>query len=383
MFRANLCWAAAAASLGQASDLDRAWSEFKSEFNKQYATDEEEQLRYTAFARNMDKAAQAQQRNPLATFGATKFSDWTEGELSASFNPAYEGYQAGEPCPGTTTACCELPPAPEDLLFLGDPPSSVDWRAKGAVTAVKDQGRCGSCWAFATAGTIEGQWAAAGNALKDVSVQQIVSCNVDDLGCSGGRVDTALRWMARTRSGNAEAEEQYPYVSGSGSAPPCADLACWALSPAATDAWCTTNCMAVPPNCPASLCSCDGTNPHEHIAAKITGCKDIPHDEDQMLAVLAEKGPFAAAIDADIWTSYKGGIMTGCDAGAVSHGVLVVGFGTENDQKYWLIKNSWAESWGESGYVRLAFGSNQCSITYRPVMALAKSSANSSAIAIL
>merc|ERR1712137_884849 len=96
----------------------------------------------------------------------------------------------------------------------------IDWREKGAVTQVKDQGRCGSCWAFATAGTIEGQWAAAGNELKDVSVQQIVSCNVDDLGCSGGRVDTALRWMARTRSGNAEAEEQYPYVSASGTAPP-------------------------------------------------------------------------------------------------------------------------------------------------------------------
>merc|ERR1711862_744798 len=88
-----------------------------------------------------------------------------------------------------------------------------------------------------------------------------------------------------------------------------------------------------------SLCSCDGTNPHEHIAAKITGCKDVPHDEDQMLAVLAEKGPFAAAIDADIWTSYKSGIMTGCDAGSVSHGVLVVGAGADGDQKYWIIKN--------------------------------------------
>jgi len=380
MFRSGVCLIAVAA---HAYDHSQAWAEFKAEFSRQYATDQEERLRHAAFIANMERAARAQERNPFAVFGASKFSDWTEAELEASFNSAYDGYQAGEPCPGGSTACCELPPAPEELLYLNDPPSSIDWRAKGAVTKVKEQGSCGACWAFATAGTIEGQWAAAGNDLEDVSVQQLVSCNVDDLGCSGGRVDTALRWLTRTRSGNAEAEEQYPYISGSGSAPPCADLACWALSPSITDAWCTVNCMAIVPNCPASLCSCNGTNPHEHIAAKITGCRDVPHDEDQMLAVLAEKGPFAVAIDADIWTSYKGGIMTGCDAGHVSHGVLVVGYGIDGDQKYWLIKNSWGESWGESGYVRLAFGSNQCNIAYRPVMALAKSSAKASAVAIV
>merc|ERR1712224_557392 len=97
---------------------------------------------------------------------------------------------------------------------------------------------------------------------------------------------------------------------------------------------------------------------------------DVPRDEEQMAAVLVDKGPFSLAVDAGMWTSYTGGILTNCPSGTPSHGVLVVGFGMEGAQKYWLIKNSWGHGWGESGYIRLAFGSNQCSVTYRPVMAL-------------
>lgn len=362
-------------------DAERSFAEFKTAFGRRYSDAAEEKLRMNAFMANMGIAAELQQRNPLATFGATDFADWTKSELAALQNPAYEGYSAGNPCPGGhDVPCCELPPAPEELRFLTELPDSWDWRSRGAVTAVKSQGACGSCWAFATAGTIEGQWAAAGNPLMDVSVQQIVSCNVDDLGCRGGRVDTALRWLARTRAGNAEAEEQYPYVSGTGSAPPCGDLACWSISAAVTDIWCANNCWAPVPNCPSSLCTCNGTNPREKIAATITGCKDVPRDEDQMAAVLVEKGPFAAAIDATTWTSYKGGIMTNCPSGAHNHGVLVVGFGTEGSQKYWIIKNSWGHGFGEAGYIRLAFGSDQCSLTYRPVMALVESS--SAALAV-
>lgn len=361
---------AIAAVAAQLEDADRLWADFKSEFGRRYEAGGEE-VRFKAFVANMQKVAEVQQRNPLATFGMTDFADWTENELVAMQNVAYEGYQAGEPCPGgNKVACCELAPEPKDLRSIKDLPSSWDWRTKGAVTAVKSQGACGSCWAFATAGAIEGAWAAAGNELVDVSVQQIVACNVDDLGCRGGRVDTALRWLARARLGRAEADEQYPYVSGTGSSPPCGDAACWSINPSVTDIWCANNCWAPVPNCPPAICSC-GDNPKENVAATITGCRDVPRDEDQMAAVLVEHGPFAVAIDAGTWTGYKGGIMTNCPSGAHNHGVLVVGYGVAGSQKYWLIKNSWGHGFGESGYIRLAFGSDQCSMTFRPIMAIA------------
>jgi len=352
-----------------ANEHDTVWQVFKMQHERVYSV-EEDAVRYAAFTQNMAKMAAVQHANPLATFAPNRFSDMTEEEFEQLRNHAYEE-EVKTPCPGLSTNCCELPDEGVDVLNLAD---EWDWRSRGAVTSVKDQGRCGACWAFATGGTIEGQWAAAGGNLTDVSVQQLVSCESDDLGCSGGRVDTALRWIHHERHGNAEADSSYPYISGSGTAPPCADKSCWALNPAVTDDWCTSNCMAPVPNCPASLCSCDGTNPHEKVAAKVAGCKDLPKDEDQMAAILVQKGPFAVAINADTWTSYSGGIMTDCPAGSVSHGVTVVGYGSEevngNLTKYWIIKNSWAESWGEAGYIRLGFGSNLCSITYRPVMAL-------------
>lgn len=344
------------------------WQDFKIQHNKTYSFGEEA-VRHAAFVQNMDNIVAVQQANPFASFGPNRFSDMTEEEFEQLRNHAYEE-EIKTPCPGLSANCCELP----DEFGVQTLVDQWDWRSKGAVTPVKDQGRCGSCWAFATCGTIEGQWAAAGGNLTDVSVQQLVSCESDDLGCSGGRVDTALRWIHRERNGNAEADLSYPYTAGSGTATPCADKSCWALQPTVTDDWCTSNCMGTPPNCPASLCSCDGTNPHEQVAAKVAGCKDLPKDEDQMAAILVQKGPFAVAINADTWTSYKGGIMTDCPAGRVSHGVTVVGFGSEevngNLTKYWIIKNSWAESWGEGGYIRLGFGANLCSITYRPVMAI-------------
>jgi C1A family cysteine protease len=117
-------------------------------------------------------------------------------------------------------------------------------------------------------------------------------------------------------------------------------------------------------------------NPHIKIAATVTkqGCQDLPADENQLAAQLAQTGPFAIAINAGPWTSYKGGIMTDCPQGSVSHGVLAVGYGSDtvigNATKYWLVKNSWGKNFGEQGYIRLAFGSNQCSFTFRPIRAL-------------
>jgi len=360
-----------AAAVKSPADRERQWADFKVELGRNYAG-ADETTRFQAFVRNMDLADEMQSRNPLAEFGFTEMSDLTEEELI----PYTQGYDVQTPCPGLSRSCCELPPAMLSGTDLAQVPDSIDWRQKGAVTGVKDQGSCGSCWAFAAAGAVEGAWGAAGHTLKDVSVQELVSCNEDDLGCRGGRVDTTLRWLARERSGNAVTDASYPYASASGSAPTCNDHACWSIAAPATDDWCTVNCKNVVPNCPAELCSCDGVNPNIKIAATVTspGCQDLPQDEDQLAAQLAQTGPFAIAINAGPWTGYKGGIMTDCPLGSVSHGVVAVGYGSDTVNgtatKYWLIKNSWGKNFGEDGYIRLAFGSDQCSFTFRPIRAL-------------
>jgi C1A family cysteine protease len=209
---------------------------------------------------------------------------------------------------------------------------TLDWRTKGAVTAVKDQGQCGSCWAFSTTGNIEGQWKIKGHALTSVSEQELVSCDTIDSGCNGGLMDNAFDWLVQSRKGVIATETSYPYVSGGGNVPKCK----------------TTGLVN---------------------GATITGHKDLPKDETQMAALLASGGPIAIAVDATSFQSYTGGILTNCISQQIDHGVLLVGYGVSGTTSYWIIKNSWAASWGEQGYIRVKQGSNECLITSYPTTA--------------
>lgn len=211
-------------------------------------------------------------------------------------------------------------------------PASIDWRDAGAVTPVKDQGQCGSCWAFSTTGALEGAWAAGGHGLESLSEQHLVSCDNNDgnLGCDGGWPYKAIDFV---RQSGIDTEASYPYSSGGGSSGSCA--------------------------------SSSGT----HAGVQVSSHTVIESDEDQMAAWVAKNGPLSITIDAmtSIWWGYTGGIVSTCCNTDVDHAVLLVGFGEENGQKYWLVKNSWGENWGEQGYIRLERGSNQCGITYMPV----------------
>ncbi|KAH8618095.1 putative Papain family cysteine protease Protein of unknown function (DUF3586) [Trypanosoma vivax] len=205
----------------------------------------------------------------------------------------------------------------------GKAPAAVDWRRKGAVTPVKDQGSCGSCWSFSAIGNIEGQWAAAGNPLTSLSEQMLVSCDTKDNGCGGGLMDNAFEWIVKENSGKVYTEKSYPYVSGGGEEPPC--------------------------------------KPRGHeVGATITGHVDIPHDEDAIAKYLADNGPVAVAVDATTFMSYSGGVVTSCTSEALNHGVLLVGYNDSSKPPYWIIKNSWSSSWGEKGYIRIEKGTNQC-----------------------
>lgn len=209
--------------------------------------------------------------------------------------------------------------------------TTADWRDKGAVTAVKDQGRCGSCWSFSSTGNMEGQHFLATQNLVSLSEEMLVQCSTKagNHGCNGGLMDNAFKWV--NQNGGIVAEETYPYTSGSGT---------------------------------TGTCQTDKETP---IVAKFSSIKDIKSNEDQMAAFVGASGPLSIAVDASKgWQTYKSGIMTTCTGTKLDHGVLIVGYGSDSGQDYWIVKNSWNTHWGEDGYIRLARGSNQCGLTSVP-----------------
>lgn len=226
--------------------------------------------------------------------------------------------------------------------------TALDWVTKGAVTAVKDQAQCGSCWAFSTVGSMEGAYQIKTGKLTQFSEQELVSCDNKyhgggtDQGCNGGLMDSAFTWLKSYHGMCLEAD--YPYDSGSGT---------------------TTKCKggATGPSCKA--------------AANITGHADVKSEADLIAAV--NIGPVSIAIEADksIFQSYKAGVIGAAGKNAcgktLDHGVLLVGYGTASqlkkypgDHLYWKIKNSWGTVYGEKGYVRIARNIDECGVADGP-----------------
>lgn len=199
----------------------------------------------------------------------------------------------------------------------GSVPTSVDWVTAGAVTAVKDQGSCGSCWSFSTTGCMEGAYYIKNKSLQSFSEQQLVSCDTTNYGCNGGWMDTAFAWIQS--NGGICTESSYPYVSGNGVNPSC-----------------VSTCSVV-----------SGTVP--------TKWTDVSQTEAALMSAIAIQ-PVAVAIEADQtgFQSYQSGVYSGTCGTNLDHGVLAVGYGTMNGQDYWLVKNSWASTWGDQGYIYLA-----------------------------
>ena len=213
------------------------------------------------------------------------------------------------------TVCSYFEPvltAPKNEHLLNLLPESVDWREENAVTPVKNQGHCGSCWTFSATGAMEGAYALYSGKLESFSEQQLIDCVKKDSGCNGGEMVDAFEYVSENP---VCTEEQDSYKEKD------------------------ENCIT---------CS----SPVE-----FSGCEIIPENNQLALKeAVAILGPISVGIQADqpVFKNYDGGIIVDENCGTdIDHGVLIVGYGEERNIKYWLVKNSWGENWGEEGYVRI------------------------------
>eukprot|EP00616_Rhizochromulina_sp_CCMP1243_P019035 CAMPEP_0118961974 /NCGR_PEP_ID=MMETSP1173-20130426/476_1 /TAXON_ID=1034831 /ORGANISM="Rhizochromulina marina cf, Strain CCMP1243" /LENGTH=330 /DNA_ID=CAMNT_0006910183 /DNA_START=52 /DNA_END=1044 /DNA_ORIENTATION=+ len=295
--------------------LQFMWSSFKTEYSKSYSSDAEDAERYQIFVANL---AIADERNVRehhaggsAVHGITKFMDLSPSEF-------VERYLTAQPT-GTSNATA----APVKPL---GPRTSVsqDWTGT-LTTPVKDQGYCGSCWAFSAVEQIETDTMRTLGETYILSPAQIVSCDSTAYGCSGGWTERAYNYVSRT--GGLESEDDYPYP--------------YSMYEGAS-----------------GTCSSESSKYQVTVDEYYT-----VSSESQMASYVGSTGPLSVCLDAMLWNTYTGGIMSVC-GNNVDHCVQAVGVDT--DEGYWKVRNSWGTSWGESGFIRLAYGANTCDITSDP-----------------
>lgn len=292
--------------------LFRAWMKH---YNRKYENFSEYLHRFDLFIKNAKMIEMHNSNGNSYNLSVNQFADLTREEFKKYYT-------------GLTVEKTESNP---HTLSTVSVPASIDWTTKGAVTAVKNQGQCGSCWSFSTTGSIEGvHFLATGN-LVSLSEQQLVDCSgsYGNMGCQGGLMDSAFKYVEKY---GLETEQDYPYTAQDGT------------------------------------CKYDASK----VAVKISGFKDVtPKDNDQLQAAVAQN-PVSVAIEADqfAFQFYSGGVLTGSCGTNLDHGVLVVGYGNESNTDYWKVKNSWGASWGESGYVKIervsGKSAGKCGIAMQP-----------------
>jgi C1A family cysteine protease len=289
------------------------FAEFITKYSKQYPADEF-QDRYNVFKANSQLIEHHNTEDHTYSMGMNAFGDLTFEE----FKTRYTGF-AGPRSDFARNQNLYKPLVGEKLA------SSVDWVAKGAVTPVKNQAQCGSCWAFSTTGSVEGITQISSGKLLPLSEQQLVDCagSEGNQGCNGGLMDYGFEYIIK--NGGLDTESDYSYT--------------------AKDGTCNT-AKAAKKN------------------SAISGYKDVAKGSESALMSAVNNQPVSIAIEADQsgFQFYSGGVFSGACGQQLDHGVLLVGYGTDSGKDYWKVKNSWGNTWGEKGYIRLIRGQNQCGL---------------------
>lgn len=287
------------------------WKEFnlfQERFSKHYSSFEEVEQRFAIFRDNF--VAILKHNSDITqnfTLGVNQFTDLTPQEFREQYVGGLKAEVGSYGCKTFSSTASGAP-------------SSIDWRSKGVVNPVRDQGQCGSCWAFATTANAESVWAISSGQLLDLSEEFLVDCasgvGYFNLGCNGGMPDSAFKYMIN----NGQCSEaSYPYTAGT-----------------TKTAGSCQKCSAAP--------------------VHFSSCYDVKPNDQVSLKGAVSKQPVAVAIEADTryFQSYSGGILDSSSCGTtMDHAVEIVGYGTENGIDYWNVRNSWGASWGEKGYVRI------------------------------
>lgn len=309
---------ALAATAMAAQDYYKMFVDWTMEHGKTYANAGEHAKRFENFKSNVALINLLNRQNSGATFALNKFADMSQEEFAATYLHPMK-------VPATREARRRMP-----VNLKADYPESLNWVEEGAVNAVKDQGSCGSCYAFSALCNMEGAYFLTHGELPNLAEQQIVDCESDcisqdgyetcDAACDGGLMPNVYTYAIRE---GMMPTSSYAYTGTQGTCKYSASKAKYAFSD-----W-----------------------------------YFVDADEDSMVAALNTAGPLSVGVDATYWSYYSSGIYSSsCSTTTMNHGVALVGYGVSSSKKYWIIRNSWGTSWGEDGYLKLLRGSNKCGV---------------------